>query len=340
MKLLITATSGFIGSHILKYALNNTDYEIICLNRSVNNERLQFSVDGVENWNNRITFIEHDLSNSLENIEKLKDIDYVINTASISDVDLSIENPSSVIFNNVSLICNLLDWVKNNNIKKFIHISSVETYGPYIEKMYSENDSHICNNPYAASKASQEDIISAYWSVYNIPLAIVTIGDPFGETQPDTKYLPNTVKKILNDETILVHASPESEAGTRQWIYAGNLADAVLYCLKLDFSNPYQSRFVSKWNLSGDIRFNNLDWAKNISKYMGKELKYKFIDFHTGKLGHGLHYAMDNKKILDSGWSPPFSIEESLGKTVKWYIKKYIKYDAGYNGNIWKWDDK
>ena len=319
-KILLTGTSGFIGSHVLKYILNKTDFNVVCLNRSENNKRLEFSIDGISDWKERISFVKHDLVNPINDIKELNSVDYVVNMASISDVELSIKSPSKVIIDNTLLICNLLNWVKDNNIEKFIHLSSVEVYGPYIDNLHLEWDTHICNNPYSASKAAQEDIVSSYWSVYKLPLAIVNTGDPFGETQPDDKYLPKVVNKILNSESVTIHASPDNVPGTRQWIYAGNLAQAILYCLGLDFAISDKDRLISKWNVCGETRFNNLEWAEHIAKSLDKELNYEFIDFHSSKLGHGLHYAMSGDKIKKDGFSPETDIFDAIKQTTKWYL--------------------
>ena len=319
-KILLTGTSGFIGSHLFKHILEKTNFDIVCLNRSINQERLNFSTSSIKNWEDRVVFINHDLVNPIPNIKELNNINYVINLASNCDVELSIKSPSKFIIDNVSLICNLLDWSKNQKIEKFIHLSSVEVYGPYKDNLHPEWDLHLGNNPYAASKSAQEDIIYSYWSVYNMPLAIVNTGDPFGETQQDIKYLPNTVRKILNNEKITIHASKENVPGTRQWIHAGNLADGILHCLSLDFTKYDKDSIMSKWNICGDIRFNNLEWAQYISNYLKKELKYEFVDFHSSRPGHDLHYAMSGEKIKNNGWSSPLNIFKSLNQTIDWYL--------------------
>ena len=57
-----------------------------------------------------------------------------------------------------------------------------------------------------------------------------------------------------------------------------------------------------------------------IAKFVGKELKYEMIDFHSTLLGHDLRYGLDGNKLKEIGWAPRFKFEDSLEKTVKWTL--------------------
>jgi dTDP-glucose 4,6-dehydratase len=57
-----------------------------------------------------------------------------------------------------------------------------------------------------------------------------------------------------------------------------------------------------------------------IAKYVGKELKYEMIDFHSTRPGHDLRYGLNGNKLYELGWNPKFNFEQSLEKTVKWTL--------------------
>ena len=57
------------------------------------------------------------------------------------------------------------------------------------------------------------------------------------------------------------------------------------------------------------------------AKFVGKELKYKMVDFHSDRPGHDLRYGLDGSKLFDMGFKLPVNFEESLMKTVKWTMK-------------------
>ena len=67
--------------------------------------------------------------------------------------------------------------------------------------------------------------------------------------------------------------------------------------------------------------------AQLIAKFVGKELKYEMVDFHSDRPGHDLRYGLDGSKLFDMGFALPLNFEESLEKTVKWTLlnKKWLE---------------
>lgn len=176
MNVLLTGGGGFMGHHLLLYLLKNTDWQFV-LTDSFNHvgmsSRLRAVFDQIPEHRHRVKIITHDLTAPIDKITKKEfgQIDIIINTASLANVDDSIEAPAPFIQNNVNLIINMLEYARTlDNLKTFIHISTDEVYGDATDHL--EWDPHIPSNPYSASKASQEAIVNAYWRTYNLPLII------------------------------------------------------------------------------------------------------------------------------------------------------------------------
>lgn len=326
-RVLLTGASGLLGSHALKRILNTTDWEVVCLstfNHTGIQDRIIFAgnLDTPEN-RSRVTVLLCDLSAPISSVtsQKIGKIDYVINFASESHVDRSIANPTPFIVNNVQLICNLLDWAREAKIEKFLHISTDEVFGPYQDRHFSEWDTHLPSNPYSASKAAQENIAFAYWRTYGVPVGIVNIMNIVGECQNVEKFTPMVIKKIINGETVDIHTYGDGEIGKRFWLYAGNMASAVLHILDQKFVSVADSDRLSRWNIAGDAEYSNLEWASKIANIMDKELIYKLVDSSLSRPGYDSSYALDNKRLIDSGWSAPYDLDESLIRIVKWYME-------------------
>jgi dTDP-glucose 4,6-dehydratase len=236
--------------------------------------------------------------------------------AAETHVDNSILDPLKVITNNVNSTVNLLEWARTlKNLEIFFYFSTDEVFGPALgDTLYKEWDRHHPTNPYSASKSAAENICISYENTYKIPLMIVNVMNAFGERQHVEKFIPKCINKILNNELIHIHSYPDKkESGTRFYIHAQNIANAVLFLIK-------NGTIGEKYNISGEKEVSNLDLALLIAKSMGKELRYEMVDFHSSRPGHDLRYGLNGNKIYELGWNPKFNFEESLDKTVKWTL--------------------
>lgn len=325
-RVLLTGASGFVGSHVLRHLLVNTDWFIVCpvtFTHKGLSDRIRETCDGDEEWYKRVKVIRTDLAAPISPVTNAAfgKIDYVLNLASDSHVDRSIEEPGPFIQNNVALMTNLLDWARIAQPEKFLHISTDEVYGPAPDG-YAHiewQDLHLPSNPYSASKAAQEDIAFAYWRTYGIPLAITNTMNIIGEMQDPEKFVPMTIKKVLAGEKVSIHGSPDGRIGSRFYLHARNQADGLLHTLGLDF--PAFSDTVRnplRLHITGEREVDNLEMANLIAKYAGRELNYEIVDFHSSRPGHDLRYALNNDAIAATGWKMPIPFEESLKRTVEW----------------------
>ena len=328
-RVLLTGASGFVGSHVLRHLLVHTDWTIICpvtFKHKGLPDRIVASVKGIDDNFLRTKIIRCDLIYPISKLtgNQFGNINYILNVASESHVDRSIEFPADFIINNVSLICNILDWARqHDHLEKFIQISTDEVYGPAEpgHKHQEWVDLHLPSNPYAASKSSQESIAFAYWRTYGIPLAITNTMNIIGEMQDPEKFVPLVMKKVYTSQVVGIHGSADGKIGSRFYLHARNQADGLLHVLKQDFVRYGQADRPVKFNIVGDKEYNNLELAQLIAKFMGKPLKYEIVDFHSTRPGHDLRYALDGEKMKQAGWQPPLSFEESLESTIRWTLE-------------------
>jgi dTDP-glucose 4,6-dehydratase len=318
--ILITGGCGFIGHHFVQHILKNTDWNIIILDKlnyaSMGFERIR-EIGIFENL--RVKVLTYDLQHSLT-IGMVKeiglDIDFIVHMAAETHVDNSISDPINFIHNNVMSTVHLLEFARKcTNLKQFFYFSTDEVYGPALnDKLFKEDERHNPTNPYSASKSAAEQISIAYGNTYNIPIIRINVMNAFGERQHVEKFIPKVIKQILNDETVLIHSYPDKQtAGSRFYIHARNIADAVLFLIQ-------NGKKGESYNLTGEREVTNLEMAQIIADTINKPLKYELVDFHSSRPGHDLRYALDGGRLRDFGWLPPVPLEESLNKTVKWYL--------------------
>ena len=324
---LLTGASGFVGSHVLRHILATTDWNVVCLvsfrHRGLT-DRIRLAVSGYDEDFNRVKVIKHDLTAPISPVlsHEIGKIDYVLNVASESHVDRSIEEPVPFIENNVSLVCNMLEWARFSDIDKFLHVSTDEVYGPApLGHAHKEwQDQYFPSNPYSASKAAQESIAYSYWRTYGVPLIITNTMNIIGEMQDTEKFIPMTIKKVINGETLSVHAAPTGEIGSRFYLHARNQADALLHAVTQPTPSYGETQAPQKFHVVGDREVDNLQMAQMVADIIGKPLNYELVDFHSSRPGHDLRYALDGSKISDTGWTAPLSLESSLERTVLWTL--------------------
>jgi dTDP-glucose 4,6-dehydratase len=197
-------------------------------------------------------------------------------------------------------------------------------------------------NPYAAAKAGGEMVAMAYANTYRLPITIVNTMNLIGERQHPEKFVPLVIRKILTGETIHIHADPtRTRAGTRFYLHCRTFANALAWLIVGDDENrkhlesydevdaPFDP-LPLKLHVCGERELSNLELAQIIHGVVERdartracqdyELKYELVDFHSSRPGHDLRYAMDDSAIRRMGWQRPMGLEQSLEKTVRWYL--------------------
>lgn len=322
---MITGASGLMGAHVVRHILKTTDYNTIVLpvtykHRGIQ-DRINYILEGSPLAFSRVKIVPVDLAQPLSPVTyaKFGEIDYVINCASESHVNRSIENPTPFILNNVSLMCNMLDWAREVGVEKFLHISTDEVYGPGSKHRTNKEwkDLHLPSNPYAASKAAQEDIALSYWRTYGIPIGIVNSMNIIGETQDSEKYMAMLIKKIYNNEKVTVHSNG-GEIGSRYYLHARSLASGLMHILGQEFPKYGEADLPLRMHIAGEKKLDNLELAQLVASSANKKLNYELVNPNMERPGHDMHYALSGENLAKSGWRHPMPIEESINNVVRW----------------------
>lgn len=322
-KIIVTGGAGFIGHHIVEHYLKNSDAKIYVF------DKLTYASNGFDRLRDinvfddkRVTVFTLDITQPvpLGVYQEVKDATHILHLAAESHVDNSITDPLPFVMSNVVGTTHILNLARIlDKLELMVYFSTDEVFGPAPDNYnYNEWDRYKSSNPYAAAKAGGEEMVIAFENTYKIPAIITHCMNVVGERQHPEKFVPMVIRKVLHSEEVTIHSHPDkTRAGSRFYIHARNVADAVDHLMKYDKGLTMGDKF----NIVGEKELDNLKLAQLIAEYVGKPLKYEMVDFHSARPGHDLRYGLNGSKMAQMGWKPKVTIEESLKKIVEWSLR-------------------
>jgi dTDP-glucose 4,6-dehydratase len=323
--ILITGGCGFVGHHFVEHFIKNMPQAKIIvmdkLNYSGSLDRLRDISCYPTSTNVQVLTCDFSLPIADNVKSELKDVTHIIHMGAESHVDKSIQNPEPFVISNVLGTMHMLNLARElPKLEQFYYFSTDEVFGNCEYGASKENDPHWPRNPYAATKSAGDMLCRSYANTYGLPITTTQTMNVIGERQHPEKFVPMCIRKILNNEVVTIHSNKDkTKAGSRFYIHARNVADAYLNLInkgsRMSISN------YANYNIVGEQEVDNLHLAEMIASILGKSLRYEMVDFHSSRPGHDLRYALDGTLIKSMyDWSPPVTFEQSLGKTVNWFI--------------------
>ena len=335
-RVLITGGAGFIGHHIIDLFLEKTDWEIVSLDRldySGNLNRLDNVVSKYPaETRKRVKVVWHDLKAEIQDLTQnlIGDANIILHLAASSHVDRSITYPMEFLMDNTVGTVNVLNFARKlKNLERLIYFSTDEIFGIAPNGVaYAERDRYNSTNPYSASKAAAEEFCVAYENTYKLPIFITHTMNVFGERQHPEKFIPMSIRKIRDGETIGIHSDPSKTIpGSRFYIHAKDVAEAMYFLLHLNeeqkriiYTPDYGGAKCPKFNVVGKEEINNLQLVQHIADAQDRELKYEMIDFHTSRPGHDLRYALSGDFMRQLGWEPKHTLQDRIKEVVDWTL--------------------
>jgi len=347
MKLFVTGGAGFIGSAMIRNIINNTQYEVVNIDKLTYAGNLE-SLKEVER-SSRYYFHKVDICDQ-ESIQKLfqkYQPDAIMHLAAESHVDRSIDGSAEFIKTNIIGTHILLEvarayWQSLGKDKKdkfrFHHISTDEVYGDLDQStdLFTEETPYDPSSPYSASKASSDHLVRAWHRTYGLPVLITNCSNNYGPYQFPEKLIPLMILNALEGKPLPVYGDGKQ---IRDWLYVDDHVRALLTVLN-------EGKNGDTYNIGGHNEKTNIEVIQTICSSL-EELKpnkpsgvNKYIDlisYVEDRPGHDRRYAIDATKIQDElGWVPKETFESGIRKTIQWYLEnqewcEHVK-DGSYAG--------
>lgn len=328
MRLIVTGGAGFIGSAVVRQAIKANHNVLVIDNLSyaacLNN--LASVAD------NPLYEFEHC---DIRDKENLDDIlarfmpDAIMHLAAESHVDRSIEDASHFISSNIVGTFNLLEsarYYRTHQARQkpfiFHHVSTDEVFGSLNldmkDEMFHEATAYSPSSPYAASKASADHLVRAWFKTYALPVIITNCSNNYGPYQSPEKLIPLTILNALSGKPLPIYGTGEN---IRDWLYVEDHANALLHILA-------NGEVGETYCIGGNSERTNLEVVFQICKMLDNIRPLAnghysdLITFVEDRLGHDERYAIDAQKLRDNlQWEPATSFDKGLGMTVNWYLE-------------------
>ena len=349
MKILITGTAGFIGSHLAIKLLNRGD-QIVGLDnindyydQNVKYGRLMRGgiIDTLEDGkdipygklltsktNSNYKFIKLNLEDkeAIMKLFKEEKFDAVCNLAAQAGVRYSLTNPDAYMGSNIIGFMNILEACRHNDVNNLSYASSSSVYGLNEELPFST--SHNVDHPislYAASKKSNELMAHTYSHLFGISttgLRFFTVYGPWG--RPDMALFLFT-KAALEGKSIDVFNNGEM---LRDFTYIDDIVEGITRVIDnpakahpdWDHKDPSISTAPYKvYNIGNNNPVKLMDFITAIEKKLGKEIDKNMMPIQPGDVP--ATYADVNDLVEDLGYKPNTPIQEGINNFIDWYLE-------------------
>ena len=296
-KILVTGGSGFIGSNLVRFLVQEKGHFVVNLDKLTyagNNQSLRDLEDNPD-----YSFEKVDLRDrpAIERVLSRHRPDLVMHLAAESHVDRSIDGPGDFIESNIVGTYNLLQacldyWRKlkpdsdstpkpagsgyeaetfiepcppTKEIFRFLHVSTDEVYGSLSaqDSAFCETTPYDPHSPYSASKAASDHLARAWADTYGLPVIVTNCSNNYGPYQFPEKLIPVVILKCLNQDPIPVYGKGEN---VRDWLYVTDHVEAL-------YTVATKGRIGETYNIGGNCEHANIDLIKKICILLESELR-------------------------------------------------------------------
>jgi dTDP-glucose 4,6-dehydratase len=334
--ILVTGGAGFIGSNFVRYALAQTEAQIVVVDKLSYAGNLANLAD--IQHQPRFRFIRADIADRAAMVGLVLDSQpqAIIHFAAETHVDRSIDGPWPFIETNLIGTFSLLEaarryWTglsaERRAAFRFVHISTDEVYGTLGQSgLFSETTPYAPNSPYSASKAGADHLVRAYRETYALPTLITNCSNNYGPYQFPEKLIPLMVLNALQGRPLPIYGDG---GNIRDWLHVEDHCAGLLLVLQ-------RGRVGESYNIGGGNERTNLEIVDRLCACLeaafpvahNPSLGQKGIPsyaalktFVPDRPGHDRRYAIDATKIrTELGWRPSYDFERGLRHTIEWYL--------------------
>ncbi|NBV83628.1 NAD-dependent epimerase/dehydratase family protein [bacterium] len=307
MKVLVTGAAGFIGSHLVARLLADGHHVVGFDNLMSATEENVCRIG--RDFPNQWSWIKGDVRDFSCLNQAMLGCSAIVHLAAAGSVPDSIERPDFYHDNNVTGTWNALMAARQNGLSRFVFASSAAVYGDRSTLPNSEDGATYPLSPYAANKVIGEAYCSTFYRAYGLPTVIFRFFNVFGPRQnPKSQYaaaIPKFIEACRIGDPITIFGDGHQ---TRDFIYVGDVVDAIFLGLRCD-----SSHLGTCINVASGTETSVLDLANTIRRLSEVGSSIRHADRRAGDIVHS-YAVVDRLKRLGLVAHTP--LEDGLRRVI------------------------
>ena len=313
MKVLITGSAGFIGSHVSEYFLSQ-GHEVVGIDnfdpfysKERKNKNLAVSLK-----DKKFTFLELDITNAQAFSSLPSGIELVIHLAAKAGVRPSIQDPQAYTETNIKGTLNILEWMKQSQITKMVFASSSSVYGNNKKVPFAETDVvDFPISPYAFTKKACELLNHTYHHLYNFDIVNLRFFTVYGPRQRPDLAIRKFVDLISNDKPIHLFGDGST---ARDYTFINDTRNGIYSACNYVMSNKNVFEIINLGNNS-PVKLNEL--VDCIATILNKKPVIIREPMQPGDVDLTFANIDKAKKLLN--YNPSTSLQDGIAAFIKWF---------------------
>jgi CDP-glucose 4,6-dehydratase len=308
---LVTGATGLVGGWVVKRLLE-LQADVVALVRDWVPQSELVRSKALE----RVKLVRGDIRDQalLERVLGEYEIDTVLHLAAQTIVPIAARNPVSTFESNIGGTWTVLEACRRSPlVKQVVTASSDKAYGDQDGRPYDETMPLRGRHPYDVSKSCADLIAQTYATVFDVPVAITRCGNFYGGGDLNwSRIVPGTIRAVLRGQRPVIRSDGRP---VRDYFYVED--GAAAYLLVAEHLHTKPELRGEAFNFSNETPVTVLDLTKKVLDVMGSRLTPDVRSEARHEIPSQVLSSAKARRML--GWSPMFTLEEGLRRTVGWY---------------------
>lgn len=323
-RVLVTGATGLVGGWLVKRLLQ-AEADPVCLIRDWTPTAEIFQTGDID----QVTVVRGDICDQacLERVLGEHEIETVMHLAAQTIVGIANRNPISTFEANIGGTWKILEACRRSpKVSQIVIASSDKAYGDAKMLPYTEDFPLAGMHPYDVSKSCGDLIAQTYANTYKSPVCVTRCGNFYGGGDLNwNRIVPGTIRSVVRGEAPMIRSDGSF---VRDYFYVEDGAAAYMHLAEQMAHRP--ELLGEAFNLSTEIQVSVLQLVQHILDLMGSSVEPLVLGEASNEIQHQYLDATKAREMLN--WSPLFSLEEGLSRTIQWYTR-FLKSETNLRSN-------